>query len=358
MMTSKLLVWCGIDVSKETFDVSIVFDQPLSDFAKVPVAKFKRDKHGVEGMNFWLADHLRGSHVDIQRVGFVMEATGNYSLELFELLQDQDWENVSIVNPRLVNDYIKSLGKRSKTDRIDARALGFFGRERTPVVHVPRKPEYQQLRDLVRYRRVLIKEKTAISLRLRTTKNKFVIKGLKRQIKSQERLIEGCEKEIKKVIKENPDLSRDAKLLRTMSGVGPVTTWTVLAELGDLRLFQKSRQLSSLAGTAPVVYESGSSVKRKTRLSKNCGKAVREVLYFAALSAVRVPNNQFAHTYERLVKAGKSKKAALCAVMRKMLVVLRAMLISNEPFNRDQDDPCGKPSEKKENKQRNLPISA
>lgn len=354
----QILAWCGLDVSKKTFDVGLVVDQSLADFAKVPTARFARDEHGVKAYGHWLEDKLRGTYLDRRDIGFVMESTGTYSLELFELLRHQGWEHISIVNPRLVSDFNKSLGLRHKTDRIDSRALGFYGRERTPPPYVPREPQYQQLRDLVRYRRALVNEKTAITLRMASTHNKFVLKCLKGQINSLEKFLTRCEGEIKKLIKQYQSLSTDVALLCSMVGIGPITAWTVLGELGDLRAFSRSRQLSSLAGTAPTIRESGTSVRRKTRLTKDCGKAVREVLYMAALSAIRAPQGPFSQAYERLVGKGKPKKAALCAVMRKMLVVMRAMLLSSTPFNPELPGSCGKSVEKVGNSQLNLPILA
>ena len=344
-MKTEIWAWCGLDVAKKTFDVSLVLDQPLSDFAKVPTIRFRRDEHGIQGLGFWLADQLRGYMLDRQKVGFVMESTGHYSLELFDLLQNQEWSNISIINPRLASDFIKSLGLRNKTDRIDARALGFFGRERQPTPYQRRKPEYEQLRALVRYRRALINERTALRLRLESTQNKFVHKTLKRQLKSQERFLTSCEKEIKRVIKEYPSLSHDFSLLCSIIGVGKVTAWTVLAELGDLRRFETSRQLSSLAGTAPSIHESGTSVRRKSRLQKDCARAVREVLYMASLSATRHTSSPFSAIFQRMVKRGKAKKAAMCAIMRKMLVIMRAMLITGTLFNPEMASAYGKPVE-------------
>lgn len=339
---SEIHVWCGLDVSKPFFDAGLVYDQSLKNFAKVPSGRFPRDNNGVEGFNLWLADQLRGSHVSPHQIGFVMESTGVYSLELFELLKEQGWEHISIVNPRFAKDFIKSLGLRSKTDRIDARALGFFGRERTPDMHVPKDPEYQELRDLVRYRRTLVNQKASTSLQLSTMKNAFIAKDLKRQLKNLERAISRCEAAIKGLIKAHESLSTDFELMCSMPGIGSVTVWTILGELGDLRCFKRSRELSSLAGTAPTVHESGISVRRKTRISKDCGKHVRKALYMAALAAIRRQDSPFGLAYGRMVNAGKSKKAALCAIMRKMLVILRAMLCSGTSYDPRMPG-CGKP---------------
>ena len=332
-MTNKALAWIGVDVSKDCFDVALVEDQPIADLPKLASARFKRTRLGVEGFIHWLADHLRGSMIDCDQIGLVMESTGHYSLELCGYLSEaQQWHTLAIVNPRLVKDFIKSLGLRNKTDRIDAKALAFFGRERTPVSFQPRDPDYQRLRDLTRYRRALLDEKVAQSLRLKVCKDKFITRSLNKQIKAMEKLISNCEKEIRKVIAANQALADDVELICTMTGIGPVTAWTVLGELGDLRRFKRSRQLSAMAGLSPSIKESGSSVRGRTRLSKQGGGELRKVIYMAALAAVRVENSRLSTCYQHLLASGKTKKQALCTIMRKMLVIMRAMLLTNSKF--------------------------
>ena len=354
---SKIHVWCGLDVSKPFFDAGLVYDQPLSDFSKVPSTRFPRNEMGVESFGLWIADLLGDNHIEPRQIGFVMEATGVYSLELFELLKDQGWEHISLINPRFGKDFIKSLGIRNKTDRIDAIALGFFGRERTPKTYKPQEPEYQYLRDLVRYRRTLVEQLKTLKSRLSTMKNAFIVKELRRQVKNVERAVKRCKDEIKKHINAYETLSGDLKLMCSMPGVGEVTAWTILGELGNLRFFQRSRELSSLAGTAPTVYESGISIRRKTRISKDCGKAVRRVLYMACLAAIRKTDTPFSIAYHRMVRNGKAKKAAILAIMRKMLVIQRSMLISGTYFDPGLPG-CGKPVDKFGRVSQKLLISA
>ncbi len=339
-MTDKAPAWCGIDVSQKTFDAGLVLDQPVAEFFKTPSKKFNRSLKGVDEFTKWLTDRLQGTEIDLNQIGIVMEATGNYSLELCAYLTGkQDWHTVAIVNPRTVKHFIISLGLRNQNDQIDARALGFFGRERTPTSFTPQSPAHKRLRELVRYRSNLVHDKTADTLRLSESKDKFIVKNLKMQVKSLEKLIKKCEKEIREVISGDEQLKADAKLLRTMRGVGPVTSWTVLGELGDLRRFRKSRQLSAMAGLSPGKKDSGTSVRGKAKICKEGGGAVRRVLYMGAMAAIGA-DNDFSRCYVRLVSSGMKKKSALCAVMRKMLVVMRAMVISGTPFYANQSELC------------------
>ena len=334
-MTEETIIWCGIDVSDKTFDVSLVHDEKISEYGAVPAAKFYRTKHGVSKFLDWLTDNLRSGHLDTSKIGITMEATGRMSVELYALLHanDREWHSVAIVNPRLIKAFIDSLGTRNKTDKQDAKGIGFYGRERTPVTHQPLNTDDQKLRELVRYRRTMVTDKTALTLRQSSSIEAWSIKDLKKRIRGLEKSILHCEKEIQKVIDGNQRLMKDFVTLKSMPGVGPITAWTVLGELGDLRRFKRSRQLAAMTGTCPTITESGTSVWRPPRLSKQGGALVREVLYMAAMSSVRMENSSFHDTYEHLISRGKPGKVALCAVMRKMIVTMRAMVVNDTPYD-------------------------
>ena len=159
-----------------------------------------------------------------------------------------------------------------------------------------------------------------------------------------ERDIKKIEKAMREHIAQTVRLKRDYDLLRSIPGVGFVTACVVLAELGELDRFARARQVTAFAGLCPSEYESGSSVHKETRMSK-CGNArTRQALYMAALTAVR-QGGPLQDDYARMVASGKAKKAALGMVMRKLLVLMRALVVSGNRYDRHfraGGKPCGK----------------
>ena len=129
----------------------------------------------------------------------------------------------------------------------------------------------------------------------------------------------------------HPRMAADMELLRSIKGIGPITAMAILAEAGDLRRFRRGRQLTAFLGVSPKRYESGSSVRGKTRMCRVGGTHIRPVLYMAAVSVTRraCPLGDF---YRRLVEAGKPEMVAIGAVMRKMVLIMRAVLIQNKPY--------------------------
>lgn len=349
-MNETILHWAGIDVSSEFFDISIVFhgqhypETPLRD---IPSKQFPRTPEGVSRSLQWLDAKLAAwgaAPQDGLRV--VMEATGGYSLELAAWLMEQRPSlQPAIVNPRRVHDFFKSMGLRGKTDKIDARALGVYGVDRRPAAHEPLTPELETLRKLSRYRDFLVAEQVAAGNREDVLESdKMVRQMAKRRSAQMERDIKKIEKTMREHIGKSADLKRDFTLLTSIPGVGFVTACVVLAELGDLRRFARSRQLTAFAGVCPSEYDSGKSVHKGPRMSK-CGNArSRQALYMAALTASR-QGGPLKEDYARLVAAGKAKKSALGMVMRKLLVLMRALLLSGNRYDKNfraGGKPCGK----------------
>lgn len=337
---ANVQAWCGIDVSKATFDASVVTDEETLDISKLPVKKFTRDKQGVGSLIIWLEKRLAKSKIDLTEVGIVMEATGNYSKDLAMLLiQCQSWYRVTIVNPRQAKAFSTSLGLRNKTDQVDARALSFFGRLRKPASFKPLSAAYSRLRELTRYRRSLVNDRTAQKCRLMECRDPLVKECLSKVLKQLEALITKVEKKIKSLVTKDTQLSRDAARLRSIPGVGFTTAFVVMGELGDLRRFQTSKQISAMVGLSPRITESGTSVIRRTTISRDGNSTVRSALYMAALAGTRCQNSTLAAFYHRLVDAGKAKKSALCAAMRKMLVLMRALLVKGEYYRDNPQQP-------------------
>jgi len=234
---------------------------------------------------------------------------------------------------------------RGKTDRMDARALGFYGVERRPAEYEPQTPELAKLREMNRYRDFLVKGKVAENNRMdNVSKCKEVGKMARRRQAQIKRDIKKMEAEMKAHVKSCDSLKHDVCLLETIPGIGFLSACTIMVELGDLRRFKRARQLTAFAGMCPSEYHSGSSIHGKTRLSKSGNTRARQELYMSAMTAARVAG-PLCDNYNKKVHEGKVEKAAMGMVMRKLLVVMRAVLISGVPYDKNHKiggKPCGK----------------
>lgn len=315
----------GIDVSKATFDVAWWGDQ---DFPQMVTRAFPRTPKGVHD---WLAYFEPGRLCD---TAVVMESTGGYCMELANwILEACPRLRVAIANPFRTKSYGRSLGLRNKTDRVDARMLAKFGQERQPGAWVPLSPSQEALRTLTRTRSKLKSTRTAYRNRLKskagsspvaTQCQEELLAFLDRQIKE-------LEKGIRDLAQKNPGLGQDLKLLMSVQGVGLITAASVLGAAGDLRRFGRRGELCAFLGASPRQFQSGTSVQGKTHMCRMGGKHVRAALYMAALATCRTkgPLGDF---YRHLVAVGKPPRSALGALMRKLLVVMRAVLIQGKPY--------------------------
>ena len=239
----------------------------------------------------------------------------------------------AIVNPERTAAFVKSMGLRNKTDRLDARALAFYGAERQPVPYEPLTPEHRQLRELSRYRDALVAEKVAEGNREEQQPQAKLIRTLQaRREQQRKRDIKKVEAEMTWVIQNTPLLKQDYELLITIPGVAFITAAVILAEMGDLRRFARARQATAFAGVTPRQKTSGTSVNGQPHLCKKGNPRVRQALYLAAMAAVR-SKTQLRQTYEGLLQQGKAPMVALGAIMRKLITIMRAMLLSNTKFN-------------------------
>jgi transposase len=325
-------VWSGADVSKLFFDASWVDPETtVEDFQKIPHARFERSPAGVQKYLRWLKK--RGATASVR---VVMEATGRYSLELLTwLVARQASLAPAIVNPKQANHFHKSLGLRNKTDKVDSRALGLMGKDRWPQPYEPLPPEYQKLRELMRQRRDFIAIHVGERQRLQELPrdHREVRRHVQSHLRHLDKLLKRIHRDTNRLLQSSPQLARDLVLLQTIPGVGRIIALTVLGELGDLRRFNRSRQVSAMAGIAPSNRQSGNS-KSRSRLDKNGHAEARSVLYLGALSAARKSaHHHLARTYRHLLNdRGKCKQEALVAVARKTLVIMRALLITQTPY--------------------------
>jgi transposase len=259
----------------------------------------------------------------------VLEASGGYELPLAWALADAEIPT-AVVNPRQVRDFAKATGRLAKTDTIDAAVLAQFAQAIRPEPRsVPQGLAYE-LKALVGRRRQLIEMRTAEQNRLGTMPA-WLRAAVQEHIDLLDRQLQAIEKELRHKIEASGIWREQEKLLRSVPGVGPVLSCTLLAELPELGRLNR-KEIAALVGVAPLNRDSGT---RRGRRSVWGGRAqVRAALYMAALSAVQ-HNPVIARFYQRLLAAGKLKKVALTACMRKLLTILNAVMKEATPWQPD-----------------------
>lgn len=337
-MENTVIHWVGLDVSKKTFDAGFVRSgqkYPATDLCDVPARAFERSREGVVCFLDWLSE-LTENDEEQSRVRVAMEATGKYSIELAVwLLEEHPSLEPAIVCPSHTAAFIKSLGLRNKTDKLEARALAFYGVEREPAAYEPPTAEHGELQALSRYRGALVGERTAAGNRAKEGSASKLVRQMQAK---RSRLLDGdikrIETEMKRVVDAAPQLKHDIELLSSIYGVGFIVAAVIIAELGDLRRFRKARQLTAFAGVSPRTYQSGTSISGRPRMCKKGNPRVRQVLFLSALATIR-GRNDLQRTYTRLLNEGKQPKAAIGAVMRKLLIVMRALLITETAYDPD-----------------------
>jgi transposase len=313
--------WAGADLAKKTLELALWGHEELT---QRKVRSFPRTKEGAATILAWIREQASVG----ARLGLVMEATGTFAEELAAWLLELDPElHLAIANPMQTHAYIKSLALRNKTDNLEARALAGFGQERKPMAWEKPSPALAELKELTRTRADLVATRVAMRLRLKDHPRAAMLatKAMETVIQTLDQQIGALEDAIRIHMDQDETLRVQLKRLTSITGVGVITAATILGELGDLRRFLRSRQLTAFAGVSPRKKESGTSVRGKTRLCKQGSSRVRTVLYMAALSAVRY-NPDMAETYARLREKGHHWRSALGVVMRKLLVLMRAVL--------------------------------
>jgi transposase len=342
-MAQRPAAWSGLDVAKDSFEAALYLPQPVADaprpVASLPTQGFPRSPKGVALWLTWcdrrLAEHARRQGLDQPPpLRACMEATGRYSLELAAwIAQARAAVEPAIIDPLAASHYAKSLRMRNKTDRVDAAVLSRMGCERrfAPTREIP--PAYATLRAMTRQRDFLMGQLQAAGLRAREMEACPEMLAIQRVlIGEMQKAIRKVDRAINKHVAGEPELQEAVRRLRTIPGVGRLTAVVILAELGDLCRFQTSRQVASFAGLNPKRFESGTSVQCETHLSKQGPARARKALYMSAMSVLRTrgPLRQY---YEHLLESGKCKMAALGALMRKQVVLMRALLVGRHDYD-------------------------
>ncbi len=301
----------GIDVAKDRLDVHV---RPSGESFAVA-----RDGAGLAA----LVERLRALAPTL----VVMEATGGYEAVAASAVGAARLP-LAVVNPRQIRDFARATGKLAKTDRLDAAAIAHFAEAVRPPARPIADAEAQLLGELVARRRQVIEMIVAEGNRRRMAQQRRVLKAIARHLDLLQGELAELDRDIDGAIRQSPAWQEDADLLASVPGVGKVTLRTLIAELPELGRLNR-RKIAALVGVAPLNRDSGTMRGRRTIAG---GRAtVRSALYMAALVASRA-NPIIAPYYAKLRANGKTGKQALTACMRKLIVILNAMLRDRKPW--------------------------
>jgi transposase len=296
-------------------------------YVGIDVAKDRLDIAVRPGEEEWSVDNREagiGSLVSrlksLKPALVVLEATGGLELSVTAALAAAELPAV-VVNPRQVRDFARATGQLAKTDRLDAQMLARFGEAVKPTPRPLPDAEAQALTALLTRRRQVVEMMTAEKNRLHTARPS-VHKEIRLHIVWLEKSLAKLDSDLGDSLRHSPLWRERDDLLRSVPGVGPVLSLTLLAELPELGALDR-RQIASLVGVAPLNRDSGMLRSKRTVWG---GRArVRAALYMGTLVATRY-NPVIKAFYQRLCAAGKAKKVALTACMRKLIVTLNSML--------------------------------
>jgi transposase len=304
-------VFVGIDVSKARLDVALV---PTGE-----ALALDNDAVGIAS----LVERLKAQPPEL----VVLEATGGLQLPVATALAVAGLP-VAVVNPRQVRDFARATGKLAKTDRIDAQVLAEFGRRLQPTPRALPDQATQELGALLDRRHQMVEMLTAEKNRLYRAMRP-VQPRIQAHILWLIQQLKELDQDLGDAVRASPLWREKEELLRSVPGVGKVLSLTLLSHLLELGTLER-QQVAALVGVAPWNRDSG--VLRGKRAVWGGRAPVRAVLYMATVAAVRC-NPAIKVFYQRLLAAGKAKKVALVACMRKLLTILNAMLKHHTPWN-------------------------
>jgi transposase len=310
------MTFVGIDISKNHLDVSV---RPSGE-----AYRLGNDEEGIA--------QLVAKLTTPAPTLVVMEATGGYEISVATALAVAGVP-VAVVNPRQVRDFAKATGKLAKTDAIDAAVLAQFADVVRPDPRSLDDEDTRALGAVLARRRQLVDMIVAETNRMHACRDSSLRKRIYDHVAWLRRELKDVDHDMDEMLRKSPVWREQDDLLQSVPGVGRVLARTLLAELSELGTIDR-RQVAALVGVAPLNRDSGTMRGRRSIWG---GRAsTRAVLYMAAVSATK-HNPVIRALYERLTNAGKANKVALVACMRKLLIILNAIVRDRKPWQLAQD---------------------
>ncbi len=313
----------GIDTSKDFFDATAIEGDS--------VIFQKKFSNNVKGFNLFLKA-IENYQVDL----ICIEATGPYHLRFALFLNEHNF-NVSVINPLVIKRYAQMKMSRAKTDKKDAYLIVFYAKEQKPELWKAPSEASLEIRQLDTHLELLMKHKRALANQLHAFKSRgAVVKGLEKQmeepINQLNQDIKKIERKIKVLVQSS--YQKMANQLQSIPGIGEKSAYMMIVSTNGFSTFDNYKQVISFFGLAPRHYQSGTSVKGKTRICKMGMSRVRKILYMAGVTAIKC-NKTCKGLYERLRAKGKSHNLAIIAVVNKLIKQSFAIAKNNTYYQND-----------------------
>jgi transposase len=311
-MNNVAEVYCGVDVSKAHLDIYIY-----------PNGKSLKIENSKTAIGKFVREHLAGQSV--KRI--TCEATGGYE-DLFKTTLKEHGHTVWIVDPRRVRAFRIASGRKSKSDKIDAKVIAEFSVKNAPDYETVGKTENQHMLHALNARKkdltnMLSEEKT----RLQHPVHQACKTSIQKLLKVLEKEVKSLGQQIKDLVKQDQELSKKADLLESIPGIGFATAALLISSVPELGTLDK-REVAALVGLCP--YDNSSGTFNGKRFIRGGRRGPRNALYMCSLTAIKyhLPLKAF---YDRLIAAGKAFKVAIVAVMRKLIIIANELLKKGEP---------------------------
>jgi transposase len=312
----------GIDVAKNSLDVCLLVGE------KRLHRQFSNAPEGHRALDRWLKKQA------VPPLPVCLEATGQYGQAVTEYLYQQG-HAISVVNPARIKAFGQSQLRRNKTDQADAQLIAQFCASQRPLRWTPPPASFRDLQALVRHLEDLQSMRQQEANRLQSgVTTALVLANLQEHLHFLDQQIEQVKQAIQEHIERHPALRRQQALLVSIPGIGLLTAAKLLGEIRAVGEFESARQLAAYAGLTPRNFVTGSSIHKKSRLSKTGNAHVRKILYLPAVSARRW--NPIIRAFcQRLSGSGLTALQQIGAAMRKLLHLVYGILKSGKPFDPD-----------------------
>lgn len=297
--------YVGIDISKDGLDVHI-HPINMSEY-------FNNNTKGFKALDEW----LENTAITL----IILESTGRYHRDLQTFLSGKGY-CLAVINPYRSRRFAQAIGLLAKTDKADARMLAQYGAMVKPEPTPLQDKQAKTLKELIVARRAMIKRMTQITNHVQGCRNALLKRQSQQAIAQCRRHLAQIDFEMKEIITQKPSLNQRFEILTSIPAIGPATAFTLISEmpeLGDMT----AKQVSSLAGLAPIAQDSG--MYRGRRRIKAGRSGPRMALYMAAVASLRF-NPDMIDFYARLKLNGKAPKVALVAVMRKLIILANTLI--------------------------------